>query len=35
LDKYFKGNILAGNKDHDSIRSKANDYLSQMRGFNG
>ena len=30
-----RGIIFAGNKDHDSIRSKTNDYLSQMREFNG
>ena len=30
-----RGIIFHGNKDHDSIRNSAKQYLNQLRGLNG
>ena len=30
-----RGIIFSGNKDHDSIRDSAKQYLNQLRGLNG
>ena len=30
-----RGIIFSGNKDHDSIRNSAKQYLNQIRGLNG
>ena len=30
-----RGIIFSGNKDHDSIRNSAKQYLNQLRGLNG